>query len=89
MSRLLCSIEWVDANGPSCIVSAMIVVLDSCLAVTFYTLMQLYYWRTSGVLEWTMAFTGAFYLWAFVGFVSVPEEGIDEAERRALLGASE
>ena len=32
-----------------------------------------------------MAFTGSLYLWAFIGFVSVPEEGIDEEERRALL----
>lgn len=47
--------------------------------------MQLHFWRVSGILEWIMAFTGAFYLWAFVGFVRVPEEGIDEAERRALL----
>lgn len=69
----------------SCVASAAIVVLDFVLGVAFYTLMQLYFWRVSGVLEWVMAFTGAFYLWSFMGFVSVPEDGIDEVERRALL----
>jgi hypothetical protein len=43
------------------------------------------HWLAAGILEWIMAFTGSFYLWAFIGFVTVPEEGIDEAERRALL----
>lgn len=32
-----------------------------------------------------MAFTGSIYLWSFIGLVSVPEHGIDEAEREALL----
>jgi hypothetical protein len=50
-----------------------------------YSFMQAEYWRVSGILEWIMAFTGAVYLWAFIGFVSVPEEGIDQAEREALL----
>jgi hypothetical protein len=50
-----------------------------------YSFMQTGYYRVSGVLEWIMAFTGSLYLWAFIGFVSVPEDGIDEEERRALL----
>ncbi|KAF1979617.1 hypothetical protein BU23DRAFT_496338 [Bimuria novae-zelandiae CBS 107.79] len=87
-------VYWDQARTPSpfrrlrvyCIASAIIVFLDAGLGVSFYTLMQLYFWRVSGILEWVMAFTGAFYLWVFVGFVSVPAHGIDEAERRALLG---
>lgn len=62
--------------------------LDAGLGVAFYTLMQLDFWRVSGVLEWTMAFTGAFYLWTFVWFLSVPEDGLDEGERQALLDQS-
>ncbi|CAI6335020.1 unnamed protein product [Periconia digitata] len=68
-----------------CITSVVIVLVDFVLGVAFYTLMQLSFWRTSGILEWFMAFTGAFYLWSFVGFVRVPEEGIDASEREALL----
>ncbi|KAF2108316.1 Frag1/DRAM/Sfk1 [Lophiotrema nucula] len=68
-----------------CTVSLVTVALDVCLGATFYGVMQTEYWRVSGILEWIMAFTGSVYLWAFIGFVSVPEEGVDEAERRALL----
>jgi hypothetical protein len=50
-----------------------------------YSFMQTGWYRVSGVLEWIMAFTGVIYLWAFIGFVSVPEHGIDEEERRRLL----
>lgn len=60
-------------------------LVDVCLGVAFYILMQEEFWKTSGILEWTMAFTGSMYIWSFIGFVSVPQEGIDEAERRALL----
>lgn len=60
-------------------------LLDVVLAVAFYGFMGAAYWKTSGVIEWAMAFTGSIYLWALIGFVSVPEEGIDEAERQALL----
>ena len=70
----------------SCIVSAVTVLLDFALGVGMYSFMQANYYRVAGFLEWTMAYTGALYLWAFIGFVSVPEEGIDSEERRALLG---
>lgn len=64
----------------------MTVFADFCLGVRMYGFMYAEYWRVAGILEWIMAFTGAFYLWAFVGFVSVPKKGIDEGERQALLG---
>jgi hypothetical protein len=51
-----------------------------------YSFMQAEYYRVAGFLEWTMAYTGALYLWAFIGFLSVPGEGIDPEEREALLG---
>lgn len=70
----------------SCIASAVTVILDFALGVGMYSFMQADYYRVAGFLEWTMAYTGAFYLWAFIGFVSVPEEGIRPDERRALLG---
>ena len=47
--------------------------------------MRLGYWRVAGILEWIMAFIGTFYILSFIGFVSVPEEGIAAEERRALL----
>ncbi|KAF1963239.1 hypothetical protein CC80DRAFT_294 [Byssothecium circinans] len=71
-----------------CVTGTVIVFVDFALGVGFYTLLQLLYWRTAGVLEWVMAFTGAFYLFSLAGFVSVPKEGIDDEERRALLGGS-
>lgn len=70
----------------SCVASAVTVILDFALGVSMYRFMQADYYRVAGFLEWTMAYTGAFYLWVFMGFVSVPEEGIDPEERRALLG---
>ncbi|PVH94232.1 hypothetical protein DM02DRAFT_475062, partial [Periconia macrospinosa] len=48
-----------------CLISTAIVAVDFVLGVAFYTLLQLSFWRTSGILEWVMAFTGAFYLWTF------------------------
>ncbi|KAK7187440.1 Protein sfk1 [Paraphaeosphaeria sporulosa] len=77
-----------SANGSSCATSAIIVFLDAGMGVAFYTLMQMEHWRVSGVLEWTMAFTGAVWLWGFVGFLKVPEGG-GAGERRALLGESQ
>ncbi|KAF2195162.1 hypothetical protein K469DRAFT_698722 [Zopfia rhizophila CBS 207.26] len=68
-----------------CTASAITVFVDFCVGVAFYCFMSSGYWRVAGILEWIVAFTGAIYLWCFVGFVSVPEEGIDEAESRALL----
>jgi hypothetical protein len=32
-----------------------------------------------------MACTGTLYLWTFIGFVKVDEEGLEEGERRALF----
>jgi len=61
------------------------VFVDFCLGVAFYTFMRSKYWRIAGILEWIMAFTGTLYLWAFIGFMSVPEEGIGDEEREALL----
>ncbi|KAF2445450.1 hypothetical protein P171DRAFT_520236 [Karstenula rhodostoma CBS 690.94] len=69
-----------------CAASAVIVFLDAGMGFAFYTLMQTEYWRVSGVLEWAMAFTGATYLWAFVGFLRVPGEGGGGGDRQALLG---
>lgn len=74
-----------DGGFCSCIASAVTVLLDMCLGIAMYGFMNAEYYRVAGVLEWMMAFTGAFYLWAFIGFVSVPEDGIDADERRALL----
>ncbi|KAF2639979.1 hypothetical protein P280DRAFT_24384 [Massarina eburnea CBS 473.64] len=87
-------VYWDQAWSPSpfrrlrchCVAGTVIVFVDFALGLAFYTLMQLSFWRSSGILEWVMAFTGALYLFALAGIVSVPEEGIDGAERRALLG---
>jgi len=69
--------------------SAVAVLTDFGLGVAFYYFMSVGYWRIAGILEWVMAFVGAFYIWAFVGFVSVPEDGIDDSEREALLRSEE
>ncbi|KAF2088616.1 hypothetical protein K490DRAFT_56011 [Saccharata proteae CBS 121410] len=68
-----------------CSASAIIVLIEVGLGVAFVALMYTGYWRLSGILEWTMAFVGSFYVMAFVGFVAVPPEGIDERERDPLL----
>ncbi|KAK8183510.1 Frag1/DRAM/Sfk1 [Phyllosticta capitalensis] len=68
-----------------CSASAAIVAIEVILGVAFTALMYMSYWRTAGVLEWTMAFIGCFYMLAFVGFVAVPPEGIDARERDPLL----
>jgi hypothetical protein len=69
-----------------CVVSILTVVLDFALGVGMYGFMQAGYYRVAGVLEWSMAYTGAVYLWAFIGFLSVPGDGVDAGERRGLLG---
>ncbi|OCL13231.1 hypothetical protein AOQ84DRAFT_283540 [Glonium stellatum] len=53
-----------------CILSAMTISIDFCLGVAFYSLMRSEHWKIAGILEWIMAFTGTFYIWAFIGFVS-------------------
>ncbi|KAF2653418.1 hypothetical protein K491DRAFT_694710 [Lophiostoma macrostomum CBS 122681] len=91
------AVYWDQAWVPSpfrrlrvfCIASAVTVFADFVLGVGMYSFMQTGYYRVSGVLEWIMAFTGSLYLWAFIGFVSVPKDGIDEGERRALLQREE
>jgi hypothetical protein len=76
---------YTELIKSSCIASALTVAADFCLGVAFYLFLETGYQRVSGVLEWIMAFTGSIYLWSFIGLVSVPEHGIDEAEREGLL----
>ena len=62
------------------------VVVITILSALFIASMVTGHWRTAGIIEWTLSYCGAIYIWAFVGFVAVPEEGIDQRERAPLLG---
>jgi len=62
------------------------VVTIAVLSIAFMTLMGLRHWRTAGIVEWTLSYCGAIYIWCFIGFVAVPEAGIDQRESDPLLG---
>jgi len=62
-----------------------IVLLEVLLSVPFFAFIWLGPLRAAGVLEWIITFVGCFYIWNFVGFVRVPDKGIDESETRPLL----
>jgi len=69
-----------------CTISCMIVACEVFIGAAFTIFLWTDHLRTAGILEWTLSILGAFYIWAFVGFVSVPEEGaIKDLERQPLL----
>jgi uncharacterized membrane protein len=70
----------------STLFSLIIVAIVAVLSVLFITFMYKSHWRTAGILEWTLSYGGALYIWAFIGFLAVPKLGIDARERAPLLG---
>jgi len=69
-----------------CIVNAAVVSVEICLGAAFMVFLSNEWWRVAGILEWIVSFLGVPWLSTFVGFVAVPEEGIDIRERDPLLG---
>jgi len=68
-----------------CVCSTVVVTIEAILSISFVIMMCSGYWRVTGIIEWIISFLGAFYILAFVGFVAIPEEGIDIHERDPLL----
>lgn len=69
-----------------CATSCVFVLFEVCIGIVFTACIWKGSWKSAGILEWTVSFGGCFYIWAFIGFVSVPEEGaINERERQPLL----
>ncbi|KZF20069.1 hypothetical protein L228DRAFT_285445 [Xylona heveae TC161] len=57
-----------------CRLSNALVVIECCLGVPFFVLQWISYYRVAGILEWIMGFVFGLYLWAFVGFLALPDE---------------
>lgn len=70
----------------SCLFGVFVAAIIAMLSVVFIHHMRTSRWRIAGILEWTLSYGGAVYIWTFVGFVAVPEEGTDQRERVPLLG---
>jgi len=69
-----------------CAISCVVVFIEACIGTAFTVCLWTRNWRSAGILEWVVSFGGCFYIWAFIGFVSVPEEGaINACERQPLL----
>ncbi|KAF1981203.1 hypothetical protein K402DRAFT_241637 [Aulographum hederae CBS 113979] len=69
-----------------CTVNMVIVWIEVVLGVIFVITINTSHYRTAGFLEWTITILGGFYILAFVGFVAVPDDGVDVHERDPLLG---
>lgn len=68
MSRYL-EYFYSPVLGNSCLLSLAIVFCEVILSISFFVCLWTSHPRISGVLEWAVSFVGAFYIWAFVGFV--------------------
>jgi hypothetical protein len=67
-------------------VSCVTVLIEICFGIAFTITLWTSRWRLAGIFEWIIAFLGAFYILAFVGFVTVPQEGANhDREREPLL----
>jgi len=71
-----------------CIVTTVIVWVEVCLGGAFMWLLWHEWYRVAGILEWIVSYLGVFWLASFIGYVAVPDEGIDVRERDPLLGDS-
>lgn len=69
-----------------CIITTVIVWVEVCLGATFMVLLYNEWYRVAGILEWIISYLGVFWLFTFVGYVAIPDEGIDIRERDPLLG---
>lgn len=74
----------------SCLISLAIVILEVVVTVTFFGCSWGGHQRIAGILEWIVAFMGAFYIWAFVGLVRYVEPQMEhslssKASQRTLM----
>jgi hypothetical protein len=52
-----------------CVISNVLVVIGTTLAVAFNALLACSWMRTAGVLEWALTYSGGFWLLTFVGYL--------------------